>query len=82
MASLENKVVRKKKLDKELTLRVIENDAAERIFIEFSSKENGLFLQKSFQDNYLGRLEADKFEESFETIEEFKQYFEKKGVKK
>lgn len=70
--SLENKVLRKKKLDKELLLRVYQNDATERIFVEFSSKDGRMILQKSFQDTFYGRQEADVFENSIASIEELR----------
>lgn len=72
MSVLDTKVLRKKKLDKDLTLKVSKNDSSERIFVEFSSKDGKLVIQRSFQDTYYGRLEATKFEESFKTIEDFK----------
>lgn len=75
MSGLENKVIRKKKLDKELTIRVLRNEAAERIFVEFSSKDGKLVLQKSFQDNHYGRKEVKVFEESLKSIDDLKEYF-------
>lgn len=75
MSSLENKIIKKKKLDKELTLRVIRNEAAERIFVEFSSKDGKIVLQKSFQNNHYGLKEAKVFEESLKTIDDLKSYF-------
>lgn len=78
MSGLDNKVIRKKKLDKELTLKVLKHEAAERIFVEFSSKDGKLVLQKSFQDNFHGNKEAKAFESRFKTIEELKEYFARK----
>jgi hypothetical protein len=75
MSLLDVKVLKKKKLDRELNLKVSRNDASERIFVEFSSKDGKLVVQKSFQDTYLGRLEATTFEEKFKSIEELKIYF-------
>lgn len=79
MPILENKVLKKKKIDKDLNLKITRNDAAERLFIEFSSKDNKLVMQKSFQNNYHGRLEADAFENSFQSFDQFKQYFDNKN---
>jgi hypothetical protein len=70
--SLENKVLRKKKLDKELLLRVCQNDATERIFVEFSTKDGRMILQKSFQNTFYGRREAEAFEKSIASIEELR----------
>lgn len=78
MSALDNKVIRKKRLDKELTLKVIRNEAAERIFVEFSSKDAKLILQKSFQDNFKGNKDAKVFEESLKSIDDLKNYFTKK----
>ena len=78
MSQLDVKVLKKKKLDKDLSLKVTKNDATERIFVEFSSKDGKLVIQRSFQDTYYGRLEADKFEESMKTIEDFQSYFASK----
>lgn len=77
MASLENKILRKKKLDKELTVKVLRNEASERIFVEFTSKDGKMILHRSFQDTYYGREEAKIFENSFKSIDEFKAYFKK-----
>lgn len=72
MSGLENKVIRKKKLDKELTLKVIRSEMGERIFVEFSSKDGKLILQKSFQDNHYGHKEAKIFEESLKSIDDLR----------
>lgn len=78
MSGLENKVIRKKKLDKELTMRVLRNELSERIFVEFTSKDGKLVLQKSFQDNHYGQKEAKIFEESLKSIDDLKAYFLKR----
>lgn len=79
MASLENKLIYKKKVDKDLNVTVFKNDAAERIFVEFSSKDGKLVLQRMFQDTYRGRLEATDFESSFESIAQFKAHFARRN---
>ncbi len=78
MGNLEYKVTKKKKIDKELTLQVSVNIAAERILVEFSSKDGKMILQKSFQDNFHGRTESKIFEESIESIDELKAHFSKR----
>ena len=75
MGNLEYKVVRKKKLDKELTLRILKHKVAERIFVEFSSKDGKMLLQKSFQDNFRGREEAKSFEDKYKTISDLRKHF-------
>ena len=74
----ETKVIREKKLDKKCTLRVLKNEAAERIFVEFSSKDGKLTLQRSYQDTYYGREEAKVFEGSIKSIDDLVAYFEEK----
>jgi len=78
MSGLDNKIIRKKKLDKELTLKVLKHEAAERIFVEFSSKDGKIILQKSFQDNFHGNKEAKAFENSLKSIDDLKEYFRRK----
>lgn len=78
MGNLEYKVVRKKKIDKELNLRVLVNNAAERIIVEFSSKDGKIILQKNYQDNYYGREEAKVFEDSMKSIADLKARFKLK----
>lgn len=75
MSNLENRVVKKKKLDKDLTLRVLKNEVSERIFVEFATENNRLFLQKSFQDNFQGRQEAEQFQNTIQSVEDLKNYF-------
>ena len=75
MSILDTKVLKKKKLDKDLNLKVSRNEASERIFVEFSSRDGKLVIQKSFQDTYLGRLDAEKFEKTFTVFEDLQRYF-------
>jgi hypothetical protein len=78
MPDLENKTIKKKKLDKELNLKVLKNEASQRIFVEFTSESGKLSLQKSFQDTFDGRQAAEDFQQSIKTINDLKRYF---GVK-
>lgn len=74
MSILDTKVLKKKKLDN-IILKVSRNEASERIFVEFSSKDGKLVVQRSFQDTYHGRLEAAKFEERFKSFDDLKSHF-------
>jgi ppGpp synthetase/RelA/SpoT-type nucleotidyltranferase len=74
-SSFENKVIKKKKLDKESTLRITKNEMGGRIFVEFSSNDNKLFLQKSFQDTFDGNQEAQEFSKTIKSIKDLKSYF-------
>lgn len=71
---LDNKVTKQKKIGQELNLKVTKNAASERIFVEFSSNDGKLVVQKSYQDNLLGRNEASKFEKKFKSLEDLKVY--------
>ena len=78
MANLETRVVKTKKLDKELTLKVSHNEASARIFVEFSLESSKVLLQKTFQDNFLGRQDAEDFQGSIKSTNDLKRYF---GIK-
>lgn len=75
MSNIEYRVVKKKKLDKELTLRVLKNDASARIYVEFSLDSSTMVLQKSFQDTFAGRKEAETFQDTIKTGFDLKRYF-------
>lgn len=73
--SIENKVLKKKKLDKDTTLRVLLNEAGQRLFVEFFSESPKLKVQKSFQDNFEGRKSAEEFQQSIKSTADLKKYF-------
>lgn len=75
---LENKVLKKKALDKELTLTVTKVDSGNKIVVEFRHVSGKMVRQKSFQDNYEGRAEADVFAKSIKNTKELRKYF---GIK-
>jgi len=68
------KVTKTKKIDKELTLKVIQNEINGRVFVEFSSADGKLVVQKSFQNTHMGKKELAAFEGKFKSIKEFKTY--------
>lgn len=78
MSNLEYRVLKNKKVDKELTMRVLKNPALSRIAVEFSSTACRMSVQKTFQDTYEGRVEAAEFEKTIKNTEDLKRYF---GVK-
>lgn len=78
MSNLDYRVIKKKKVDKETNLRVLKNEALNRIAVEFTSDICKLTLQKSYQDTYEGRLEAEEFQKTIKSTNDLKQYF---GVK-
>jgi len=78
MSSIEFRVLKKKKVDKETNLKVQKNDALNRLSVEFSSDVCKLVVQKSFQDTYEGRLASEEFQKSIKSTNDLKAYF---GVK-
>jgi hypothetical protein len=76
--SIETKIIKEKKLDKEkLVVKITKNDAAERIFVEFSSPDGRMKLQRSFQDTYYGREDAKTFEKSIKSIDALQSHFKR-----
>jgi hypothetical protein len=75
MANFENKILKKKKLDKEANLKISQNEMSGRIFVEFSAPSAKLTLQKSFQDTYEGNVEAQKFAKTIKSIDDLRRYF-------
>jgi hypothetical protein len=78
MSNFENKVLKKKKLDKELNLIVTQNDMSKIIFVDFVSENGRMKLQKSFQNTYDGKKASQKFQKSIKSIVDLKKYF---GIK-
>jgi ribosomal protein S13 len=76
--SVDFKVIKSKKVDPETNMRVLRNDALSRIAVEFSSDTTKLKVQKSFQDTFQGRLDAEKFQKSIRSTKDLKSYF---GIK-
>jgi hypothetical protein len=72
------KILKNKKLDKELTLKMSQNLMSGRIFVEFASENGRMVLQKSFQNTYDGNKEAQEFSKKFKSIKDLKKYF---GIK-
>lgn len=75
MANFESKILKKKKLDKDVSLLVTQNRMSGRIFVEFSSETSKLKLQKSFQNTIAGTQEAKLFQESIKSIADLRRYF-------
>lgn len=75
--SLEHKVLKNKKVDKEkeLNLRVTEDTRGERIFVEFSTEKPRLKIQRSFQNTVFGKAEADDFAKSMKSVDDMKKHF-------
>ena len=71
----ENKVVKTKKLGKTVLLQVSENSYTNRIFVDFSTIDGKLKVQKTFQNNFEGKKEAKEFQKQFKSLGDLKKYF-------
>lgn len=69
---MEHKVTKQKKLDKELTLKISEDVHASRIYVEFSSDDRKLVLQRSFQNTFFGREQSQEFAKSLKSLSDLK----------
>lgn len=78
MTNLDNKILKKKKLDKETTLLISQNEINGRIFVEFCSETNRLKVQKSFQNTFEGKRDSETFSKTIKNIKDLRKYF---GVK-
>jgi len=75
MSTLDNRVIKKKKVDKETNMRVLKNDTLHRVMVEFSSDVCKLVVQKSFQDTHQGRADAEEFQKTINCTNDLKKYF-------
>ena len=71
----QNKVVKSKKLGKTMLIEVSFNEISKRIFVDFSSIDGKLRLQRSFQDTFEGKQEAKNFEKSLKSLNDLKKHF-------
>ena len=67
---MEYKVVKQKKLDKELNLKISEDQYMSRIYVEFSSDDRKLILQRSFQNTFAGQQEMQEFSKSLKNLKD------------
>lgn len=82
---IEHKILKNIVLNKGLTLKVIQNDMADRILVEFRSEDDKLVLQKSFQNTFEGQMESETFQKKIKSLKDLRAYFglnkkEKKNV--
>jgi hypothetical protein len=75
MSNFENKILKKKKLDKETSLKISQNEMSGRIFVEFSSENGKLVVQKSFQNTYEGNKEAQAFSKTIKNMDGLRKHF-------
>lgn len=77
-SEFEDKILKKKKLDKECSIKITQNQMSGRIFVEFSSSDGKLILQKSFQGTFDGTRESQEFAKTIRSINDLRKYF---GIK-
>jgi len=75
MGTMDFKLLKKKEIDKGVTLKVTKNIMSNRIFVEFISESPKLTLQKNFQDSLYGKTESEKFVKSISSLEDLLAYF-------
>lgn len=72
-------LIKEKKIDKETTLKITQNIMSGRIFVEFTSNNPRIVLQKNFQDSLYGKLKSEEFVKSIKSTDQLREYF---GLKK
>lgn len=72
------KILKEKKLDKLTILKVSQNLMNGRIFVEYTSENPRIVLQKNFQDTYDGKLLVEAFSKKYKNTKELREYF---GIK-
>lgn len=75
MAFLDLKVIKKKKVDSKSTMTISENMTGDRVFIEFSTNDGRLRLEKSFPASGLGIRDAGLFQDRFRSTDDLLKYF-------
>lgn len=70
---MEYKVKKQKKLNQELNMKIYDDPYNSRIFVEFSSDDRKLVLQRSFQNTYFGQQESEEFSKSLKNLQELKE---------
>lgn len=71
----ENKVIKTKKLGKNVILQISENEYSNRILVDFYTIDGKLKVQKTFQNNFEGKKEANKFQKKFKSLNDLRKYF-------
>ena len=75
MSHTDFKLVKKKDLDDNTTLKITKNLMNGRLFVEFVSLSPKIVLQKNFENSMFGKIECDKFANSIKNIDDLKSYF-------
>jgi hypothetical protein len=69
-----NRVVKTKKLGKNVVLQVSENEFSNRIMVDFFTTDGKIKVQKTFQNNFEGKKEAREFQKKFKNLADLKKY--------
>lgn len=76
--SFETSLIKELQIEEQLVLTVSRNVHSERVYVQFKSADGKITLQKTFQDNFFGRKDAEKFEKSINSLAELKTYLRMK----
>jgi len=80
-ANSDFKLIKEKKLDEETTVKVTKNVMSGRIFVQFTSNNPRMVVQKNFQDDLFGKIESEKFLKSIKNTNQLRQYLGLKVLK-
>lgn len=69
------KLIKEKNLDEETVLKISKNIMSGRIFVEFSSQNPRITLQKNFQDSLDGKRASEEFAKSIKNTAQLRAYF-------
>jgi hypothetical protein len=75
------KLIKEKKVSKDVILKITQNLMSGRIFVEFSSQNPRIVLQRNFQDDIYGHMLSEKFAKSITSTNQLREYFGLKKVK-
>jgi hypothetical protein len=70
-----SKIVKTKKIGGNIVLEVSENEYLGKIFVDFSTTDGKLKVQKTFRNNFEGKKQAQDFQKKFKSLEDLKKYF-------
>lgn len=72
-------LLKEKKLSGGAILKITKNIMSGRIFVEFTSNDPRIVLQKNFPDSLDGKKKSQKFSKSIKSMDQLKEYFGIKG---
>lgn len=69
------KIIKEKKIDNSILLRISKNIMSGRIFVEFKLENPKLLLQKNFQNSAEGKQKSEEFAKSIKSVNQLMNYF-------